>query len=71
MRINIRPDNGTERDAIPADLARHIRQDGKGSDHRGPLLGQGGPDQQQGGGAKQGAAEHGRGAFDKGQYGML
>jgi hypothetical protein len=29
MRILIRPGNGTERDAIPADLARHIRQDGK------------------------------------------
>ena len=44
MRILIRPDNSAERDAIPADLARHIRQDGKGSDHRKPLLGQGGPD---------------------------
>jgi hypothetical protein len=52
MRINIRPGNGTKRDAIPADLARHIRQDGEGSHHRGPLLGQGGPDQQQSGGAK-------------------
>jgi hypothetical protein len=44
MRIHIRPGNGTKRDAIPADLARHIRQDGEGSDDRKPLLGQGGPD---------------------------
>ena len=64
MRIHIRPGNGAERHAIPADLARHIRQDGEGSHHRGPLLGQGGPDQQQGGRAKQGAAKHGVGPSD-------
>jgi hypothetical protein len=33
MRILIRPGNGAERDAIPTNLARHIREDGEGGDH--------------------------------------
>jgi hypothetical protein len=60
MRILIRPGNGAERDAIPADLARHIRKDGEGGDDRGPLLGAGGPSEQKGGGEEDGTAQHGR-----------
>jgi hypothetical protein len=46
MRILIGPGNGAERNPVPSNLARHIRQDGKGSDNRLPLLGAGGPGQQ-------------------------
>ena len=61
MRILIRPGNGAQRNTLPADLARHIRKDGKGRGDRRPLLGVGGADQQEGGGEKDGATKHRRG----------
>jgi hypothetical protein len=58
MRILIRPGNGTDRDTLPANLARHIRENGKGSDNRKPLLRPGRLGEQQRRGAKQDATKH-------------
>jgi hypothetical protein len=60
MRILIRSGNGTVRNPLPADLARHIREDGKGSDNRKPLLCMGRLGEQQRRGAKQDATKHGQ-----------